>query len=730
MVDRWDEEERRHSNSNHNDNDDGRSNGDKGWIPKHKDPPVIDPSKIYSVSEASRLHKGKNITVKGVISGIQPMRKMIKGLSRRCMNCNTEYERIYDKPAFFESFVPVEHISKCTQCNTKDFLGAPEYENVNAVIVELKDHDTFSEIDPLRIIVFGDDEPAYDSTIGLDKHIGETVVLTGDIFTIDISRRRGETKMVAYLYVSSLVKYLSKQELELTAEDVNAIKRFVNHVGSDNVVNKLSDMFATSIIGYNTVKKGLLLCAASTCTDKTAKKIHSILVGDPGLAKSLLLKQAVELVPNSRYESVQFATGKSLTAIVTKEESDTLILRIGPIPQAKGAIAALNEIGRMNHDDQGLLLDTLQEQEFTTNKFGQNFHVDAPTVIIASANPTGGCWKGGYDNNPDDKVDLDKIPMIKPLVDRFDLVFIFKDSRDEDVLTEYVEKKSEMEDRKTPDYITYLAKHIMYAKQRYPRPTFSDEAKVMLNEFYVKIRMSHGSPRIRETIYRIAQNITRLKLKNEVDVGDAKETIDFYNIILQQLDKVVASPANPRDTAYNECFRILRDSSFPIAFEEVIRTACKMDPRISRYIGRNFKLRENKKLRPILDMLEDHSHINIVTMKPVVLQYVQASSINNMGINNGSACDHCDPCDHGVDILVQDFGSKDPAEIVQACLIRGHIGHIGHVAIVNSSIYPAVEEMEGTVTATYSDATIATRRVQYLRLTASQNIISMVLKNT
>jgi DNA replication licensing factor MCM7 len=146
-------------------------------------------------------------------------------------------------------------------------------------------------------------------------------------------------------------------------------------VGHDNVVTKLSEMFAASIIGNNYVKKGLLLCAASTSTDKKAKKLHAILVGDPGLAKSQLLKASVGLVPNSRYESVQFATGKSLTAIVTKEEGDALILRIGPIPQAKGAIAALNEIGRMTHEDQALLLDTLEEQEFTTNKFGQNYHV-------------------------------------------------------------------------------------------------------------------------------------------------------------------------------------------------------------------------------------------------------------------------------------------------------------------------------------------------------------------
>ena len=224
-------------------------------------------------------------------------------------------------------------------------------------------------------------------------------------------------------------------------------------------------MFATSIIGNNHVKKGLLLCAASSSADKTAKKIHALLVGGPGLAKSRLLRESTRLVPNSRYESVQFATGKSLTAVVTQEEGNALMLRIGPIPQAKGAIAALNEMGRMDHEDQGYMLDTMQEQEFTTNKFGQNFHVDSPTVIIGSANPQGGSWKFSHDN---EKVDLDKIPMIKPLIDRFDLIFAFKDSRDKDALAEYADKKSEMEDRPTPDYTAYIVKHIMYAKQRMP----------------------------------------------------------------------------------------------------------------------------------------------------------------------------------------------------------------------------------------------------------------------
>jgi hypothetical protein len=102
------------------------------------------------------------------------------------MKCNTIYERKYDKPELFESFVPVERIKRCPECKTGDYLGRPKHGNINVVVAELKDHNTFSEIDPLRIIVFGDDEPAFDNTIHIDRHIGEKVIVTGDIYNIDI----------------------------------------------------------------------------------------------------------------------------------------------------------------------------------------------------------------------------------------------------------------------------------------------------------------------------------------------------------------------------------------------------------------------------------------------------------------------------------------------------------------------------------------------------------------
>jgi replicative DNA helicase Mcm len=326
------------------------------------------------------------------------------------------------------------------------------------------------------------------------------------------------------------------------------------------------------------------------------------------------------LVPNSRYESVQFATGKSLTAIVTEEEGGAHILRIGPVPQAKGAIAALNEMGRMTHNDQGLLLDTMQEQEFTTNKYGLNFHVDAPTAIVASANPQGGSWKSYGDQNDDDKIDWDKIPMMKPLIDRFDLIFTFKENRDAGYLIEYAENKSKMEDKKIV-VPAYLIKHIMYARQL-PKPKFSDEAKNMLNQYYVGIAVKYGSPRIRETVIRIAITIAKLKLKKIVDEEDAKETMQFYNVILQQMDTIVALPTNPKDVAYEVCLSILRENKWPVKFEEVVKTACERNQQVRHYIGNSFQLSRNHKLRPIRDMLKDHSKIKIVQNMPLIFEYM------------------------------------------------------------------------------------------------------------
>jgi DNA replicative helicase MCM subunit Mcm2 (Cdc46/Mcm family) len=84
---------------------------------------------------------------------------------------------------------------------------------------------------------------------------------------------------------------------------VEDIKSFAK--GNGNVIDLLVSKFAPSVIGYEHVKKGLLLCAANSGKDSISRRlrINALLIGETGLDKSALLRAAAELV-SFRYFSI------------------------------------------------------------------------------------------------------------------------------------------------------------------------------------------------------------------------------------------------------------------------------------------------------------------------------------------------------------------------------------------------------------------------------------------
>jgi replicative DNA helicase Mcm len=604
---------------------------------------------VISVSNAARLHEG-HVKVQGVISAISPLGKLFESFEYECRNC----KEINDMPCIRwadgkpELYQKIREPKKCISCEESVFDSKCKY--INAITIELRDTNTFSDIDPLQAVLL-----AKDTENNVYSHIGERVTASGQIHVIQYQQQQQSSKrrIVSYLYVKS-IKYESFQEISISKSDKEAIERFTRLLMDNNknekfpkltgrgILDILANMLASEVIGYNHVKKGLLLSAASTGIDLKQKKINTVLVGDPGTAKSLLLRNAVKIVPNSRFESGQNSSGKSLTAIVSKED-DGYVLRIGPVPAAKGAICAINEIGRMDFEDQKHLLDIMQEQEFTINKYGINSRVQSPTAIIASANPLKGEWRDS------ERIDLTDFPVLKPLIDRFDLIFPFRKTRDEKIIKEYSDKKFELDDKLIPNYSAYLQKHIEYCKRFNPR--LSEESKFMLKEYYISIAKNYGSPRVRETIITIAKMISRLKLKNIVDAEDSIETMEFYNVILQQLEQVINVTTSPADATFEECFEVLKSASFAVSFEELIKSACCRNERVKYYVDEVYKLSENKKLRPICDKLQTYSHVITVGERPIGFRWVKDSNSNNMIYDSsdkndadiGDLNDLCDP---------------------------------------------------------------------------------------
>merc|ERR1719395_297920 len=84
---------------------------------------------------------------------------------------------------------------------------------------------------------------------------------------------------------------------------------------------------APEIFGHLDVKKALLLVLVGSFT-KTMKDgmkirgdIHTLLMGDPGVAKSQLMKQVVNIAPRSVYTTGKGSSGVGLTASVTRDKT-------------------------------------------------------------------------------------------------------------------------------------------------------------------------------------------------------------------------------------------------------------------------------------------------------------------------------------------------------------------------------------------------------------------------
>ena len=100
----------------------------------------------------------------------------------------------------------------------------------------------------------------------------------------------------------------STQAPTLTAKDLEFIAKFSQHSGAD-IVRTFVHSLCPQIFGHDVVKLGLLLCLfggvrksiAGCGKVPTRGSLHCLIVGDPGLGKSQMLKAVSNLAPRSIY---------------------------------------------------------------------------------------------------------------------------------------------------------------------------------------------------------------------------------------------------------------------------------------------------------------------------------------------------------------------------------------------------------------------------------------------
>jgi len=588
-----------------------------------------------TISQALRMHEG-NIRVKGMISGSSAkVEKMYTLLGLRCGECDmiNELVNYRDSRPRFAYEVPRIDLNKvkCVQ-GCESFKHEPHEEVISALRIELQDTETYNDLERLQTVLLGN--------CTMNVSIGEQVIITGSIQKV-----RVKDKLLPYVFVGlepvnvSSIEYVNKREsIELTETEEKEMQEFVKK-NKGRELDALSGLVALSIIGYEHVKKGLLMCAVNSGKDSVERRlrINALLVGETGLDKTSLLIHSTRLVGlNSKFTSAVNSTVRSLIGVVDKDIDTSGILRLGPIPSANGAICAIDEIGRMSYEDQGFLLTALQHGTIYFGRHGFNTTLDASATFILSANPTGssGNWRDK------EKIEFNEIPLLGPLRDRVDLIFVFRTNRSIGHVLEYALKKAEMTDnydtilKQEEENYEFLRKYILYCKRFDPK--FSREARHMIVQYYASIMTSsdnnnQASPRLLETLNNLCRAVARLKQKDTIDVEDAKEVIQFYGVqLVQHMSQIVALPSDPRDLAVEEITNILKDSKFKHEFIELLKIACQRNQWVSQYIGfdnegkRDWSVGTNRRVRQVRDRFTKGANNDknlILSISPLVLAW-------------------------------------------------------------------------------------------------------------
>ncbi len=307
-------------------------------------------------------HLNELIVIEGIIRQASDVRPQVVNAKFECPSCGTVISVLQMEKKFREP-------SRCSCGRRGGFkLISKEMVDTQRIVIEESPESLSGGEQPKRINVFVK-EDLVEPKMEEKTTPGSRIKIIGILKEVPVPLHSGglSTRFELAVEANNLIPLEETfEELDISEEDE---KQILELAEDPRIFENLARSITPSIWGYDEIKKSLVLQlfggVQKVLSDgqKSRGDIHILLIGDPGVAKSVTLTFIANISPKGRYVVGKSASGAGITATVVRDEYlRGWSLEAGAIVLAHKGLVCIDELEKMDPQDRSAMHEAMEQQ--------------------------------------------------------------------------------------------------------------------------------------------------------------------------------------------------------------------------------------------------------------------------------------------------------------------------------------------------------------------------------